>query len=45
MDPLNSILDGFGYKQKVKTQLNIAPVGFNPYTKNTTWGLSFSASF
>lgn len=45
MDPLNTILDGCGYKQKVKTQLNIAPVGFNPYTKNTTLGISFLASF
>ncbi|WP_348797312.1 DUF3943 domain-containing protein [Flavobacterium adhaerens] len=45
MDPLNTILDGCGYKQKVKTQLNIAPVGFNPYTKSTTLGVSFSASF
>lgn len=45
MDPFNTIMDGCGYKQKVKTQLNVAPVGFNPYTKNTTWGLSFLASF
>lgn len=45
IDPLNTILDGFGYKQKVKTQLNIAPVGFNPYTKSTTLCVSFLASF
>ncbi len=45
MDPLNTIMDSFGYKQKVKTQLNVAPVGFNPYTKSATLGLSFSASF
>lgn len=45
MDPLNTIMDSFGYKQKVKTQLNVAPVGFNPYTKNATLGLKFSASF
>lgn len=45
MDPFNTIMDSFGYKQKIKTQLNVAPVGFNPYTKNTAWGLSFSASF
>lgn len=45
MDPLNTIMDSFGYKQKVKTQLNLAPVGFNPYTKSATLGLSFSAIF
>lgn len=45
MDPLNTIMDSFGYQQKVKTQLNLAPVGFNPYTKSATLGLSFSASF
>ena len=45
MDPLNTIMDSFGYKQKVKTQLNIAPVGFNSYTKNPILGLNFSASF
>ena len=45
MDPLNTIMDSFGYKQKVKTQLNVAPVGFNSYTKSATLGLSFSASF
>jgi len=45
MDPLNTILDGCGYKQKVKTQLNIAPVGFNPYIKSTTLSVSFLASF
>ncbi|WP_232726937.1 hypothetical protein [Flavobacterium sp. 1] len=45
MDPLNTIMDSFGYKQKVKTQLNVASVGFNPYTKNATLGLTFSARF
>ncbi|OOG67097.1 DUF3943 domain-containing protein [Flavobacterium sp. A45] len=45
MDPLNTIMDSFGYKQKVKTQLNVAPVGFNSYTKNPILGLNFSASF
>lgn len=45
MDPFNTIMDGFGYKQKVKTQFNVAPVGFNPYNKSTTLGFNFSASF
>ncbi|MFV8326936.1 DUF3943 domain-containing protein [Flavobacterium sp. ZS1P14] len=45
MDPLNTILDGCGYKPKVKPSLNVVPVGFNPNTKSATWGLSFSANF
>ena len=45
IDPLNTIMDSFGYKQKLKTQLKIAPVGVNPYTKNATLGLNVSASF
>jgi len=45
MDPFNTILDGCGYKQKVKTQLNVAPVGFNNYSNKPIWGLNFSASF
>jgi hypothetical protein len=45
IDPFNTILDGFGYKEKVKTQMNIAPVGVNPFTKTPIWGVQFSASF
>ncbi|MBC7845015.1 MAG: DUF3943 domain-containing protein [Flavobacterium sp.] len=45
MDPFNTILDGFGYQSKVKTQMNIAPVGFNQFSKNPVWGVSFSATF
>lgn len=45
IDPFNTILDGFGYQEKVKTQMNIAPVGVNPFSKNPVWGVSFSASF
>ena len=45
MDPFNTILDGFGYKEKVKTQMNLAPVGVNQFTKAPIWGVSFSASF
>lgn len=45
MDPFNTILDGFGYKEKVKTQMNIAPVGVNPFSKAPVWGVQFSASF
>jgi hypothetical protein len=45
MDPFNTILDGFGYKEKVKTQMNITPVGVNQFSKTPIWGVSFSASF
>ena len=45
MDPFNTILDGFGYKDRVKTQMNIAPVGVNQFTKSPVWGVQFSASF
>lgn len=45
MDPFNTILDGFGYKEKIKTQMNIAPVGVNQFSKNPVWGVNFSASF
>ena len=45
IDPFNTILDGFGYKDKVKTQMNIAPVGVNQFTKTAIWGVQFSASF
>lgn len=45
MDPFNTILDGFGYKDKVKTQMNIAPVGVNQFTRSTIWGVQFTATF
>ena len=45
IDPFNTILDGFGYKEKVKTQMNIAPVGFDSFSNKTIWGVNFSASF
>jgi len=45
IDPFNTILDGFGYKEKVKTQMNIAPVGVNQFSKAPVWGVNFSASF
>jgi len=45
VDPFNTILDGFGYKEKVKTQMNIAPIGVDQFSKNPVWGVNFSASF
>lgn len=45
IDPFNTVLDGLGYKEKVKTQMNIAPVGFDASSNKTVWGVNFSASF
>jgi hypothetical protein len=45
IDPFNTVLDGFGYKEKVQTQMNIAPVGFDPSSNKMVWGVNFSASF
>lgn len=45
MDPFNTILDGFGYKEKVKTQMNFAPVGVNQFTGSSIWGVQFTARF
>ena len=45
IDPFNTILDGFGYKEKLKTQMNLVPVGINQFTKNPIWGVSFTTCF
>jgi hypothetical protein len=45
IDPFNTILDGFKYKEKVKPQMNVAPVGFDPNSNKMIWGINFSASF
>lgn len=45
IDPSNTLLDTLGYKDKIKTQMNIAPVGFDTSSNKTVWGVNFSASF
>lgn len=45
IDPFNTILDGFGYQEKVKTQLNVAPIGFNQGANKAIWGLNFNMQF
>ena len=45
IDPFNTMLDGMGYKQKIKTQSSIAPVGVDQFSSKTIWGLRFSATF
>lgn len=45
MDPFNTLLDSFGYKEKTKTQLGLAPVGFDKGANKSIWGLNFSMQF
>lgn len=45
MDPFNTVLDGLGYKTKVKTQFNVTPIGFDNLSNKPVWGLNFSAHF
>jgi len=45
MDPFNTLLDSFGYQQKVKTQLGLAPVGFDKGANKAIWGLNFNMQF
>lgn len=45
IDPFNTILDSFGYKERQKTQLNVAPIGFDKGTNKAIWGLDFKLQF
>ncbi len=45
IDPFNTILDGFGYKAKQNSQLNLAPVGFDKTSNKPIWGLNFNVQF
>ena len=45
MDPFNTFLDACGYKQKVKPQMNIAPVGYDYGNNKAIWGVTFTAKF
>lgn len=45
MDPFNTLLDSFGYKDQRKSQLNIAPVGFDKGANKAIWGLNFNMQF
>lgn len=45
MDPFNTLLDSCGYKEKVKTQMNIAPVGFDQGGNKAIWGINFNMQF
>jgi len=45
MDPFNTLLDSFGYKEKVKTQANITPVGYGPGTNKSAMGFNLKIQF
>lgn len=45
MDPFNTLLDSFGYKEKNKTQLGLAPVGFDKGANKAIWGLNLNMQF
>jgi hypothetical protein len=45
MDPFNTLLDSFGYKEKVKTQMNIAPIGYGPGAGKSAMGFNLNVQF
>lgn len=45
MDPFNTLLDSFGYQQKIKTHLGVAPVGFDSQANKAIWGVNFNMQF
>lgn len=45
IDPFNTLLDSFGYKDQRATQLNLAPVGFDKGANKAIWGLNFTMQF
>jgi hypothetical protein len=45
IDPFNTLLDGLGYNQKTKTNLSLAPVGFDKGANKAIWGVNFDMQF
>jgi hypothetical protein len=45
MDPFNTLLDSFGYKEKVKAQMNITPIGYGPTTSKSAMGFNLNIQF
>ena len=45
MDPFNTLLDSFGYKEKTKTQLSLTPIDFDKGANKAIWGLNFNMQF
>jgi hypothetical protein len=45
IDPFNTLLDSFGYKDQRTTQLSVAPIGFDKGANKAIWGLNFNMQF
>lgn len=45
MDPFNTLLDSFGYKERVKAQMNITPIGYGPGTNKSALGFTLNMQF
>ncbi|AOW10320.1 DUF3943 domain-containing protein [Flavobacterium gilvum] len=45
MDPFNTLLDSFGYKDRTQTQLGLAPVGFDKVANKAIWGVNLNIQF
>lgn len=45
IDPFNTMLDGFGFKEKQNTQVNLAPIGFDKASNKAIWGLNINMQF
>jgi hypothetical protein len=45
IDPFNTLLDSFGYKDQRTTLLSVAPVGFDKGANKAIWGLNFNMQF
>lgn len=45
MDPFNTLLDSFGYKESVKAQMNITPIGYGSGTNKSAMGFNLNIHF
>jgi hypothetical protein len=45
MDPFNTLLDSFGYKEKIKVQTNITPIGYGPGSYKSAMGFNLNVQF
>lgn len=45
MDPFNTLLDSFGYQEKVKAQMNVTPIGYGPGINKGAMGFNLNIQF
>lgn len=45
MDPFNTLLDSFGYKERTQTQLGLAPIDFDRGSNKAIWGVNLNVRF